>query len=67
MDMLKSGLPITSQEVAVAVSIPKIPAVLVVIKICEIATGSAAIVEPGLKPNQPSHRINAPITAKDML
>ncbi len=41
-----------------------IPAVFVVMKMCEIALASTAIVEPGLNPNQPSHSTKQPITAE---
>jgi len=67
MDIPRSGLPMTSQAVAVAVSTAMMPAVLVVIRICDMAPGSAAMVEPGLKPNQPSHKTNAPMVARLML
>ncbi len=46
IDMPRSGFPIMIQDAAVAVSIATIPAVFVVISICAIAPGSAAIVEP---------------------
>ena len=42
-------------------------AVFVVMKMCEIAFGSAAIVEPGLNPNQPSHSTKQPMTPDVML
>ena len=42
-------------------------AVFVVMKMCEIAPGSAAIVDPGLKPNQPSHSTKQPMTPEVML
>jgi len=67
MVMPRSGLPATIQQVAVEVNTAMIAAVLVVIKTVAIASGSAFIVEPGLNPNQPSHKTNRPITATDML
>src|SRR5688572_28228951 len=36
---------------------------LVVMKMCAMAFGSAAIVEPGLNPNQPSHNTRHPMNA----
>ena len=62
-----SGLPSMIQQVAVAVSVATAAAVLVVTQMCEIASGITAIVLPGLKPNQPSHRIKQPMVAAVML
>ena len=39
-------------------------AVFVVMKTCEMAFGSAAIVDPGLNPNQPSQRTKQPMTRR---
>ena len=66
-DMPRSGLPSHIQLSAVADSSAMKAAVLVVMKMCEIALGSAAIVEPGLNPNQPSHSTKQPMTADVML
>src|SRR5687768_17399962 len=63
IDMLRSGLPSQSQLTVVADRSPMNAAVLVVIKMCAIALGSAAIVDPGLKPNQPSHSTRHPMNA----
>ena len=62
-----SGLPSRIQASAVAASAPAAAEMFVVTTMCEMETGSAAIVEPGLKPNQPSHRMSAPVIADVML
>src|SRR5262245_19926204 len=59
----RSGLPSKSQQVSVAVSVAAAAAVFVVTAISAIALGSAAIVLPGLKPNQPNHSTKQPIVA----
>ena len=64
IDMPSDGLPSHIQLIAVADSSAMIPAVLVVMKMCEIALASTAIVEPGLNPNQPSHSTKQPMTAE---
>src|SRR5918995_1282665 len=63
IDMLRSGLPSHIQLKSVAESSPMNAAVLVVMKMCAIALGSAAIVDPGLTPNQPSHSTRHPMNA----
>src|SRR3989338_6356715 len=60
----KSVFPNKTHDATVALNIAAAAAVLVVMQICDIAFGSAAIVEPGLNPNQPSHRTNVPIVAR---
>ena len=65
--MLKSGFPCQIQAVSVAASRPAAQDMLVVTTIWEIETASAAIVLPGLKPNQPSQRIKPPRKARAML
>ena len=66
--MPRSGLPRKTQAVTVEVSTAAMAEVLVVIRMCITSDGvSKLMVEPGLKPNQPSHRTNRPITARDML
>ena len=68
MVMPRSGFPNRSQEAAVAVRTAAMAEVLVVIRMCITSAGFwKLMVEPGLKPNQPSHSTNRPITAKDML
>jgi hypothetical protein len=52
-----------SQASRVALSVPAAAAVFVVRATSQIAAGSAAIVLPGLKPNQPSHSTKHPIVA----
>ncbi len=59
----RSGLPRYSQAATVEATAPKAAAVLVVMAMCAIAPGSTAIVEPGLKPNQPNHKIKQPKVA----
>ena len=55
-------------EAIVEVSTATMAEVLVVMRICTISEGFwKLIVEPGLKPNQPSHRTKSPMTASDML
>ena len=66
-DMPRSGLPSHIQLSAVADSRPMNAAVLVVMKTCEMAFGSAAIVDPGLNPNQPSQSTKQPMTPDVML
>src|SRR5262245_50076866 len=66
-DIPRSGLPSHIQFSAVAESKAVNAAVFVVMKMCAIAFGSAAIVEPGLNPNQPSHRTKQPMTPEVML
>ncbi len=66
-DMPRSGLPSHVQLSAVADSMPMNAAVLVVMNMCEIALGSAAIVDPGLNPNQPSQSTKQPMTPDVML
>ena len=65
----KSGLPKRFQEMSMAVMPPTAAAKLVVKKMWLTKPGSATmpIVEPGLKPNQPNHKINTPSAAKVML
>ena len=53
--------------VAVAVSVATAAAVFVVTQMCEISLGITPIVLPGLKPNQPSHKMKQPIVAAVML
>ena len=66
--MPRSGLPIAIHEVTVEVSTAAMAEVFVVIRIYMTSDGfSKLIVEPGLKPNQPSHRTNRPMTASDCL
>ena len=60
----KSGLPRNAQAAIVAAIPPKAPAVLVVKAMWAIAVPSdTLIVEPGLKPNQPSQSIKQPRVA----
>ena len=65
--MLRSGLPKSSQAVIDAEIAAAAPAVLVATAIRPIAPASAAIVLPGLKPNQPNHNTKTPIVAEVML
>ena len=66
--MPRSGLPITIHEVMVEVSTAAMAEVLVVTRMCITSAGCwKLMVEPGLKPNQPSHSTNRPITARDIL
>ena len=65
--MLRSGLPSWTHATTVAMSAPAAAAMLVLRAISAIAPGSAAIVEPGLNPNQPSQRMNVPMVARPML
>ena len=68
MVMPRSGLPTTIQEVMVEVSTAAMAEVLVVTRMCITSAGFwKLMVEPGLKPNQPSHSTNRPITARDIL
>jgi hypothetical protein len=61
--MPRSGLPRRIQAVAVAVSVAIEAASAVVIATSEMTRASAAIVLPGLKPNQPNHRMKQPMVA----
>ena len=66
--MPRSGFFSRIHEVAVEVTTAAMAAVLVVIRMCTTSEGFwKLMVEPGLKPNQPSHRTNRPMTARDML
>src|SRR3989338_2949584 len=65
--MDKSGFPIKSHREKLTFRPPAAAAILVVTAIWGMAPGSAAMVLPGLKPNQPSHRINPPKVALVML
>ena len=66
--MPRSGLPIAAQDAAVEVRTAAMAAVLVVIRMWNTSSGDwKLMVEPGLKPNQPSQRTNRPMTARDML
>ena len=65
--MLRSGLPPMNQIVMSALIDAAAAAVLVVTAIWPIEAQSAAIVEPGLNPNQPNQRTNTPIVAEVML
>ena len=56
----KSGLPYRRQAYSVATSVLAADDSAVVTAIRAIASGSTAIVDPGLKPNQPSQRIIPP-------
>src|SRR5262245_38377716 len=67
IDMPRSGFPSHIQLSAVAESMAMNAAVFVVMKMCDIAPGSAAIVEPGLNPNHPSQSTKVPMTAEVML
>ena len=65
--MLRSGLPRAIQAVAVAVRHPAAAAMLVLSATAVMPATSAAMVLPGLKPNQPSQRMSVPRVAKPML
>src|SRR3989338_2597522 len=67
MVMPRSGLPSNIVETMVAESMAAAAAVLVVTQMRAIASGSAAMVEPGLNPNHPSHRTKQPISASERL
>ena len=58
---LKSGLPSRSHAYNVADTVPPAAARLVVSAMRAMASASAAMVEPGLKPNQPSQSTRPPM------
>ena len=62
-----SIVPVFSLAVATAASTPKAAARLVMIRISAKRPSSAFSVEPGLNPNQPSHRISTPRPNSGML
>ena len=62
--MLRSGLPNRSQAYKHEATVPAAAAMAVVVAMWAIAPASAAIVLPGLKPNQPSQRIKPPSAAE---
>ena len=61
-----SGFPNLNQEVPMASTAPAAAARFVLTKIMAMSV-LAAVVEPGLKPNQPSQRMNTPRAARGML
>src|SRR3989338_97551 len=63
----RSGLPSNIVERTVADSMAAAAAVFVVMQMREIASTSAAIVEPGLNPNHPNHRTKHPINPSERL
>ena len=63
----RSGLPSSSHAAAVAVSVAAAAALLVVTATWAMAGPLSAIVEPGLKPNQPNQRTKTPRVAVLML
>ncbi len=66
--MDKSGFFRSTQAVSVAPSAPVAAAMFVATRTWAMAAPfMAAIVEPGLNPNQPSQRINTPSAAEVML
>ena len=65
--MPMSIVPVFSRAVATAASTPKAAARLVMIRISAKRPSSASRVEPGLNPNQPSHRISTPSPNRGML
>src|SRR3990172_13005342 len=65
--IVRSGLPNRSQAVIDAAIAAVAAAVLVATAIRPIAPASAAIVLPGLKPNQPNHSTKTPSVANAML
>jgi len=64
--MPMSGFLKIIQEVSIPVTHPAAAAKLVLTKIVAMVV-SPMVVEPGLNPNQPSHRIKTPIAAKGIL
>ena len=64
--MPTSGFPNFIHDVSMARTAPAAAARLVLTKIMAISL-FAAVVEPGLKPNQPSQRMNTPRAASGML
>ncbi len=67
MVMPRSGLPSHSHDSMVALMVAAAAAVLVVTATWAMATGSAAMVDPGLNPNQPNQSTRAPMVAMDRL
>src|SRR5690606_28353483 len=65
--MVRSGFPIISHEVAVERRQPEAAAMKVLTSMREMASGSAAMVLPGLKPNHPNHKMNVPRVARLIL
>ena len=65
--MERSGLPSSSHAAAVAVSVAAAAAEFVVTAMWAMAGPFSAMVEPGLKPNQPNHSTNTPRVAVLML
>src|SRR6266545_3839032 len=63
----RSGLPKNFQAIMDAATAPPAAAVFVVTAIRPIAFQSAAMVLPGLNPNQPNQRTKVPIVAAVML
>src|SRR5688572_21783347 len=57
MIIVRSGLPIMNQAVRVAVKAAMDAAILVVTAMRAMSAKEAAIVLPGLNPNQPNHRM----------
>src|SRR3989339_619523 len=64
--MPTSGLPNFIQEIIMAMIDPAAAARFVFTKIMAVSL-LAAVVEPGLNPNQPSQRIKTPMAAKGIL
>ena len=65
--MLRSGLPPMNHIINSALMDAVAAAVFVVTAMCAIDAQSAAIVEPGLNPNQPNHSTKTPIVADVIL
>src|SRR3989338_4281455 len=65
--MPRSGLPIRIHDITVALKIAAMAALLVVPQMRAMSSKAAAIVLPGLTPNQPSHRMKQPIVASERL
>src|SRR3989338_8697171 len=65
--MPRSGFPIRIHEVIVALKIAATAALLVVTQIRAMSFTTAAMVLPGLNPNQPSQRMKQPMVASERL
>src|SRR5512134_2605441 len=62
-----SGFPKRIQAMIMEATVAAAAATLVVVATCAMDAASAAMVEPGLNPNQPNHRTNTPMAADVML
>jgi len=65
--MPKSGFPRNSQAAIMELTVAAAAATFVVVATWAMDGPSAAIVEPGLNPNQPNHRTSTPMAAEVML